>query len=270
MNETVTILNKSVIEELGASLELAWTNKTPLAPLSESTALSTVDDAYRVQEAWTTLRLTAGDELVGRKIGLTSEAVQRQLGVSEPDFGNLWKSRYFDANTGEVSVPAELFLQPRVEGELAFRMGKLLRGPGLGLEDVLGATEAVAYAIEIVDSRIADWKIKLVDTVADNASFGGFCHGTWQRDLFSLDLSTLTMTLQKNGETAVQGVGVACLKNPALAVAWLANTLSRFDVTLNPGDIVMSGAWMPMAPAKQGDVFRLGGAGGVPFTLRFV
>jgi 2-keto-4-pentenoate hydratase len=270
MKETVARLDNYLIEELGKSLEQAWTNKTPRSPISESTTFSTVEDAYRVQEAWTKLRLTAGDELVGRKIGLTSEAVQRQLGVSEPDFGNLWKSRYFDANTGEVSVPAALFLQPRVEGELAFKLGKTLQGPGLTLEDVLGATEALAYAIEIVDSRIANWNIKLVDTVADNASFGGFCHGAWQRDLLSLDLSTLTMTLQKNGADAVQGVGVACLKNPALAVAWLANTLSHFEVTLNPGDIVMSGAWMPVVPAGQGDVFRLEGAGGVPFTLRFV
>ncbi|WP_424952597.1 2-keto-4-pentenoate hydratase [Deinococcus sp.] len=259
------------VEALGAQLGRAWSERTPIPPLSESVNLSDIDDAYRVQQAFTRLRLAAGDRMVGRKIGLTSEAVQQQLGVDQPDFGNLWASRYFQGRGGQIEVPADLFLQPRVEGELAFRIGSALRGPGVGLRDVLAATEAVAYSLEIVDSRIENWRIKLADTVADNASFGGFCHADWQPELLTRDLSTLSLTLSKNGQPAGTGSGAACLGNPALAVAWLVNTLARFGVTLQPGDIVMSGAWMPVVPAAQGDVFVLEGEGGSgALTLRFV
>ena len=258
------------VEALGAQLERAWNDKTPIPPLSESVNLSDIDDAYRVQGAFTSLRLAAGDRIVGRKIGLTSAAVQQQLGVDQPDFGNLWASRYFKGAGDQIEVRADLFLQPRVEGELAFLIGSPLRGPGVGLVDVLAATEAVAYSLEIVDSRIENWRIRLADTVADNASFGGFCHADWQPELLTRDLSTLNLTLSKNGQPAGTGSGAACLGNPALAVAWLVNTLARFDVSLEPGDLVMSGAWMPVVPAAQGDVFVLEGEGSRgPLTLRF-
>ncbi|WP_420594559.1 2-keto-4-pentenoate hydratase [Deinococcus sp.] len=257
------------IAALSAQLEHAWTTRTPVQPLSEALGMTDLDDAYRVQQAWTQRRLAAGDQIVGRKIGLTSQAVQRQLGVDQPDFGNLLGSRYFKASAGRVDVPADLFIQPRVEGELAFLIGQPLRGPDVTMQDVLAATEAVAYSLEIVDSRIENWRIKLVDTVADNASFGGFCHADWQPDLLTRDFSALSMTLSKNGGEAGTGTGVACLENPALAVAWLVNTLARFDVALSPGDIVMSGAWMPVVPAASGDEFVLEGEGGQPLTLTF-
>lgn len=260
-------LDDAVVNVLGARLEQAWTERIPVAPPSETTALATVADAYRVQQAWTSLRLKAGDRVVGRKIGLTSAAVQRQLGVDQPDFGGLWQSRYIQTVAGRAEVPAGLFIQPRVEGELAFLIGKPLGGPGVTLRDVVRATDAVAYAAELVDSRIADWRIKLVDTVADNASFGGFCHAAWQRDLLAQDLGALTMTFRKNGEVVGHASGAACLGNPALAVAWLVNALAPFGVALEPGDIVMSGAWLPVVPVGPGDVFVLEGSGGAPLTL---
>jgi 2-keto-4-pentenoate hydratase len=142
------------IEAVARRLDAAWEQRQPIAPLSESMVL-TADQAYAVQTRWTELRQARGERVVGRKIGLTSRAIQQQLGVNEPDYGSLWESRYFPAADGHVDVPADLFVQARVEGELAFLIGRSLREPGVTLQDVLAATEAVAAAIEIVDSRIA-------------------------------------------------------------------------------------------------------------------
>ena len=169
-----------------------------------------------------------------------------------------------------MEVEAARFLQPRVEGELAFLIGRKLEGPGVTPQEVLAATEAVAFAIEIVDSRIRDWRIRIEDTVADNASFGGFLVAPWERALLEEDLSTLGLALYKNGELAAQGAGAACLGHPAKAVAWLANALAAFGVALEPGDIVMSGAWAPVQAASRGDLFTLVGTGGRALTLRFV
>ena len=129
------------------------------------------------------MRLERGEKIVGRKIGLTSKAIQTQLGVNEPDYGNLWESSFYEAKNGKVNIPASDFLQPRIEGEIAFLFGKPLREPNITPEQVLDATEACAMGIEIVASRIADWKIKLVDTIADNASYGGFTLGPWDKKM---------------------------------------------------------------------------------------
>lgn len=166
-------------ETFAEELERAWEERRPIEPLSDR-GLKGIEAAYRVQEAWNALRLGKGDRVVGRKIGLTSKAVQEQLGVDQPDFGNLWESRFF--GVGErVEVEARLFLQPRVEGELAFLIGRRLEGPGVTPQEVLAATEAVAFAIEIVDSRIRDWRIRIEDTIADNASYGGSWWGLGRR-----------------------------------------------------------------------------------------
>ncbi|KGQ20977.2 2-keto-4-pentenoate hydratase [Thermus filiformis] len=255
-------------EAFAQELERAWEERTPIEPLSER-GLKGVEAAYRVQEAWNRLRLARGDRVVGHKIGLTSRAVQEQLGVDQPDFGHLWESRFF--GVGErAEVPASLFLQPRVEGELAFLIGRRLQGPHVTPEEVLAATEAVAFAVEIVDSRIRDWRIRIEDTVADNASFGGFLVGPWERALLEEDLSTLGLVLYKNGEAVAQGAGAACLGHPARAVAWLANALAAFGVALEPGEVVMSGAWAPVQAARAGDQFTLVATGGRALSLRFV
>ena len=256
-------------EVLARRLDEAWENRKPVAPLSESAGLDTVESAYAVQTAWSQLRLSRGEEIIGRKIGLTSFAMQEQLGVDEPDYGGLWASRYFPAEDGRVGMPADTFLQPRLEGEIAFRIGKPLRGPDTTLEDVLTATEALAVAVEVVDSRIEDWRIKLVDTIADNASYGGFTVGPWSDSLREVDLRTVGMLIHQNDVPVVEGIGAAALGHPARAVAWLANKLSSFGVTLEPGDIVLSGSLGKAVPAQRGDVFVLEAHGQPPLTVAF-
>lgn len=248
-------------------LEHAWERREAISPLSER-GLRGLEAAYRVQEAWNRIRLAKGDRVVGRKIGLTSQAVQQQFGVDQPDFGQLWASRFLGVKE-RAEVPADLFLQPRVEGELAFLIGRRLQGPHVTPQEVLAATEAVAFALEVVDSRIADWRIRIEDTVADNASFGAFVVAPWEKGLIHEDLTTLGVILYRNGELVAQGLGAACLGHPARAVAWLVNTLASFGVALEPGEIVMSGAWAPVQAAGPGDLFTLVGTGGRGLSLRF-
>ncbi len=256
------------IATVAQQLDAAWEQRLPIAPLSERMALIP-EQAYAIQSRWTELRLARGERVIGRKIGLTSRAIQQQMGVNEPDYGSLWASRHFPAVGGRVEVPADLFLQARVEGELAFLIGRPLREPGVTLHDVLAATDAIAAAIEIVDSRIADWRIKLVDTIADNASYGGFALGSWSRALRHADLRTMGMLLHHNGAPAVQGIGAAALGHPARAVAWLANKLITFGIHLEPGDIVLSGSLGPAIPVRAGDLFILEVHGQLPLSMRF-
>lgn len=260
---------ETATEVLARRLDEAWENRQPIAPLTESDGLESVEQAYAIQSRWTELRLERGERLVGRKIGLTSPAMQEQMGVNEPDYGSLWASRYFPAKTGRVDIPADVFLQPRVEGEIAFLIGKPLEGTNVTPQEVLVATEALAVAIEVVDSRIEDWRIKLPDTIADNASYGGFTLGPWSRSLREADLRTLGMLIHQNGDPVVQGVGAAALGGPARAVAWLANKLTSFGVRLEPGDMVLSGALGKATPARKGDVFVLEVYRQSPLTITF-
>ncbi len=250
-------------------LDEAWETRKPIAPLSRTHGLTSIEDAYEVQRLFHARRLARGERLMGRKIGLTARTVQQQLGVDQPDFGHLWASRHFPREEAVVAVPHELFLQPRIEGELAFLIGRRLAGPGVTLQEVLAATEAVAPAFEIVDSRIANWQITITDTIADNASYGGFILGAWRRDWLQADLPALSMHLLVNGRDRAQGVGAAVLDHPAAAVAWLANTLARFDAALEVGDVVLSGSWIPMQPLAPGDVCELRVGDAEPLVMRF-
>jgi 2-keto-4-pentenoate hydratase len=254
-------------EALARRLDEAWENREPIAPLSES--LEDVDRAYEVQTTWSALRIDRGERIIGRKIGLTSFAMQEQLGVSEPDYGSLWDSRYFPAQGGRTEMPAESFLQPFLEGELAFLIGRPLAGPNVTLQEALAATDALAVAVEVVDSRIEDWNIKLPDTIADNASYGGFTTGPWSRSLREADLRTVGMLINKSDSRVAEGMGAASLGHPARAVAWLANKLSEFGTNLKPGDIVLSGSLGRAVPAQQGDVFVLEAHGQPPLTVSF-
>lgn len=255
------------LASLAQRLDTAWEGGRAIAPLSESDGLQTAEDAYAVQTHWTQTRLKRGERIIGRKIGLTSLAVQQQLGVNEPDYGSLWVSRYFPAQAGVAEAPIDMFIQPKIEGELAFLIGKPLREPGVTIEQVLAATDAVAPAFEIVDSRIADWRITLADTIADNASYGGFTVGPWNRSLREADLRTVGMLISRNGQPVAQGIGAAALGHPALAVAWLANKLQTFGITLEPGDIVISGALAATVPVQQGDSFVLEMHGQAALTM---
>lgn len=258
------------IEKLARRLDEAWENRAPVAPPTESDGLA-VEDSYAVQTRWTELRRERGERISGRKIGLTSAAMQNMMGVDEPDYGSLWSSRYYAADSsGKARVPTDTFIAPRVEGELAFLISEPLNGAEITAEDVLAATEAVAVSVEIVDSRIKDWKIKLADTIADNASYGGYTLGIWDKELVKSDLRALSMIVRKNGESVVEAVGAAALGNPANAVAWLARKLHSFGVSLNPGDVVLSGSLGGAVDAAQGDVFELETHGQPTLSVEFV
>lgn len=256
-------------EALARRLDEAWENREPIAPLSESEGLEDVEQAYAIQTNWSELRLNRGERIIGRKIGLTSFAMQEQLGVDEPDYGSLWESRYFPAQGGRVEMPTEPFLQPFLEGELAFLIGRPLAGPGVTLQEALAATDALAVAVEVVDSRIEDWNIKLADTIADNASYGGFTTGPWSRSLREVDLRTVGMLINQSGSRVAEGLGAASLGHPAEAVAWLANKLASFGTKLEPGDIVLSGSLGNAVPVERGDVFVLEAHGQPPLTVSF-
>ena len=257
------------VAEIAERLDRAWRTRIPIAPLSESDGLTSAATAYAIQAHWTGMRLARGEKIAGRKIGLTSKAIRQQLGVSEPDYGTLWQSSFYPASAGRVQIPAADFMQPRLEGEVAFLIGKPLRGPQVSPEDVLAATEACALGVEIVASRIADWRIKLVDTIADNASYGGFTLGPWDRKLREADLASLAMTIEHNGVLAAEGVGGAALGHPAASTAWLANTLLGFGVALEPGDIVISGGITRMLPVRAGDRFVFTLTGQPSLTVSF-
>lgn len=255
-------------ESLARRLDAAWENRESIAPLSESEGLEDLERAYEIQTRWSELRQSRGERIAGRKIGLTSLAMQEQLGVSEPDYGSLWDSRRFPAADGRAEIPAELFLQPFLEGEIAFLIGERV-GANATPEDILAATDALAVAVEVVDSRIEDWNIKLPDTIADNASYGGFTTGPWSRSLKEADLRTVGMLISKDGSQVAEGLGAASLGHPARAVAWLADKLASFGTRLEPGDIVLSGSLGRAVPVKRGDAFVLEAHGQPPLSVSF-
>lgn len=259
-----------LIERLAQRLDEAAQTHLPIPPLSESDNLTSVDMAYAIQTRWTEMRTARGEKVLGRKIGLTSQAIQQQLGVDQPDYGNLWDTTFYPAKDGKVQISASDFVQPRIEGEVAFLIGKPLRGPNVTMHDVLAATAACALGVEIVASRIADWRIKLVDTIADNASYGGFTLGPWDRGLVQADLGALAMTIHHNGVLSAEGKGAAALGHPAISTAWLANKLLEFGVALEPGDIVISGGITKMLPVKAGDEFVFTLTGQPSLAISFV
>ena len=257
------------VAAIAGRLDAAWRTGVPIAPISESDGVTDAATAYAIQSSWTRMRLARGDRIAGRKIGLTSKAIQQQLGVSEPDYGTLWQSSFYPAGGGRVEIPARDFMQPRLEGEVAFLLGKPLRGSEITAGDVLAATEACALGVEIVASRIADWRIKLADTIADNASYGGFTLGPWDKRMRDADLAALAMTIEHNGASAAQGVGGAALGHPAASTAWLANKLHEFGIALEPGDVVISGGITKMLPVKAGDRFDVSLTGQPRLTVSF-
>jgi len=245
-----------LVETIASQLDKAMRTGVPIPPITETYEIKETATAYAIQNRWTNLRLKRGEKVIGRKIGLTSKAIQTQLGVDEPDYGNLWDSSYYETKNGKVKISASDFVQPRIEGEVAFLIGKPIRESGVTPKQILEATEACALGIEIVASRIANWKIKLVDTIADNASYGGFTLGPWDKTMKDADLGALAMTIHQNGELVAEGLGSAALGSPLRSTAWLANKLLQFGVSLEPGDIVISGGITKMFPVKAGDEFH--------------
>ncbi len=260
-------MNTELQEKLGDELYEALSQRRVLEPLSTRYPDISIADAYAVQQHMLARRIAAGERVVGKKIGVTSKAVMDMLGVFQPDFGWLTDGMVF--NQGEAVLASSL-IQPKAEGEIAFLLKKTLQGPGVTAADVLAATEGVMACFEIVDSRIRDWKIKIQDTVADNASCGVFVLGDRLVDPRDVDLGTCGMVLEKNGEIVATGAGSAALGHPANAVAWLANTLGAYGIALEAGEVVLSGSLAAMVPVKAGDNLRvsIGGIGGC--SVRFI
>jgi 2-keto-4-pentenoate hydratase len=227
--------------------------RTPIAPLTTTYGAISVDDAYQIQLANISKYLAEGATVTGHKVGLSAKAMQRMLGVNEPDYGHLLDTMFAFENT-EVAV--DRLLQPRVEIEVAFVLKARLEGPGVSVADVVRATDFVLPAIEVVDSRIADWKITLADTIADNASSGMVALGGTPSRLDDLDIRLIGASLQCNGRVRQVGASAAVLGNPAVAVAWLANKVAGFGVALEPGHVMMPGSCTRMIPVRPGDVVR--------------
>ena len=254
-------------EKYGAELYGALREQRTVAPLIARDPALTIDDAYAISLDALARRRTDGERVIGKKIGVTSKAVQDMLGVHQPDFGFLTDRMHVE---GDISIAENRLIQPRAEAEIAFILRDGLQGPDVTAADVIAATAAIAPCFEIVDSRIRDWKIGIVDTVADNASCGVFVLGEARADPRAHDLPALKVTVTKNGEPLSEGLGSAVQGDPAQAVAWLANTLGAYGVTLDAGDIILSGSLVPLEDAAQGDVFVMQLEGVGDCTARFV
>jgi 2-oxopent-4-enoate/cis-2-oxohex-4-enoate hydratase len=242
-------------ERYGKELYVALRSRQTTPPISARAPHLTVDDAYAISLAFLRRRLAHGERVIGKKIGVTSMAVQEMLGVRQPDFGFLTDAMMVAGD--RIPIDQLGLIQPRAEAEIAFMLSRPLVGPGVTTEDVLGATEAIAPCFEIVDSRIRDWRIGIVDTIADNASSGVFVLGAPRADPTQLDLPHLRCRVTKNGRFLSEGVGSAVQGSPLQSVAWLANTLGAYGVTFAAGEIVLSGSLVPLEPAAPGDRFEM-------------
>jgi len=252
-------VSPEVLDGHGDELYGALRGRHTVAPLTEREPTLTIGDAYHISRRLLDRRLEDGERLIGKKIGVTSKAVQRMLDVHQPDFGYLTdRMRYEDG--AEMPIGREL-IQPRAEGEIAFLLRRDLVGPGVTPADVLAATECVMPCFEIVDSRIRDWKIRVEDTVADNASSGLFVLGREARAPAGFDFFSCGMVVEKNGEILSTGAGAAALGSPLACVAWLANTLGGFGVSLLAGEVILSGSLVPLEPVRPGDRMRVTIAG---------
>jgi len=246
---------RALHEELAAELYRALIGRHTVPNLRDRGLELTLDDAYAISRAILKRRERAGERVIGKKIGVTSAAVQEMLGVYQPDFGFL--TDRMQVEDGAVVRIRDSLIQPRAEAEIALILKSALQGPGVTPSDVVGATAHIAPCFEIVDSRISNWDIKIIDTVSDNASCGVFVLGSARVDPRSLDLAALRVRVWKNDEPLSEGLGSAVQGSPAASVAWLANTLGNYGVTLGAGEIILSGALVPLEPARPGDRFRL-------------
>jgi 2-keto-4-pentenoate hydratase len=255
----------SLHKDLGKQLFESLNSGQSIAPIRDQIN-NDIDAAYAVQKELVALRKARGEKVVGKKIGLTSFAVQEQLGVDQPDYGVLFDTMNL---TDKGPVPMELLMQPKVEGELAFILGEDLDGPEITKEELINAISQVLPSIEIVGSRITNWDIRISDTIADNASGSHFVLGSEGRPLAQVDTVGITMRLKRNGEIASEGTGAACMDDPLNAALWLAKTMAKNGQPLKSGEVLLSGALGPMVPVESGDFFSLEVDGFAPVLLRF-
>ena len=253
------MLDEPAIADAAARLDQAEATKTPIRQLSLDHPDMTVDDAYRVQESWVAMKLAAGRRLRGRKIGLTSRAMQQSVGITEPDHGALYDDMFFEDGS---QIPTARFIGPRVEVELAFVLGTALTGPGCTAFDVLRATEYVTPALEILDARVemtdaaTGHTRTIVDTIADNAADAGIITGGRAVRPLDVDLRWVAALLYRNEQIEESGVAAAVLNHPANGVAWLANRLARHGVSLDAGLVILAGSFTRAVWARPGDTFH--------------
>ncbi|MGH3893605.1 MAG: 2-keto-4-pentenoate hydratase [Rhodococcus qingshengii] len=254
------------IQGVAQRLLEAYRTGTPIEPLATEFPHAELSTAYRIAQAQVEQWEKDGDAVKGHKVGLASAAIQRQMGVDQPDFGHLTASMF---HLEHHPIPAELYIQPRIEPETAFVLGRPLSGPGVTIADAARAVDFVLPALEIVDSRIRDWKIGIFDTIADNASSGGVVLGSRPVLLRDIDLRLAGCTLHINGELVATGAGGAVLGSPLNSLVWLANTVGPLGVTLEPGHVVLPGSMTKAFPITAGDsiVANINGLGSVSAVL---
>jgi 2-keto-4-pentenoate hydratase len=245
-------VEQSARTEAATRLLAAYETRKAIAPLTATYEDMTLDDAYAVQLAQVAEHTSAGRTVKGHKVGLTSLAMQELLGVDEPDYGHLFDD-FFHAE--QEPIPMTPFLQPRIEPEIGFVLKAPLQGPDVTVEHAIAAIDYVVPSLEIVDSRIKDWKIGLLDTIADNASSGAVVLGATHTDVHAVDLALSECVFTRNGEVVGGGAGAAVLGSPVNALVWLANTLSARGVALEAGHVILPGAVCAMVPVEPGDTF---------------
>ena len=246
------MLSDDVRRTVADALRDAEVERTPIPPLRETWPEIDVVDSYEIQLLNIRRRLEAGARVNGHKVGLSSRAMQEMMGVDEPDYGHLLSDMEVSS---DGPVDADRYCYPRVEVEVAFVLGETLPGVGCTEDDVIGATEYVAPAIELIDSRVLDWNIKIADTIADNASSAGYVLGPERVRPEDVDLKTIEAVLIRNGEKVAEGRSDAVLGNPVTAVAWLADKVASFGVTLEAGHVILPGSVHRAIDVRPGDDF---------------
>jgi 2-keto-4-pentenoate hydratase len=252
--------------EVARQLLDAYGTGKPIAPLTSTYDGMTLEDAYAIQLLQIEERLAGGRVVKGHKVGLTSAAMQRLLGVDEPDYGHLLDDFFY---LEHAPIPLDRFLQPRIEPEVAFVLARPLRGPGVTVSEAIAAVDFVLPALEIVDSRIEAWKIGLLDTIADNASSGAVVLGSTPTPVGEVDLRLAGAVMTRNGTVVGTGAGGAVLGSPITSLVWLANTVGARGVTLEAGHVILPGSVCAMVPVAAGDAVTAIFAGLGSVTARF-
>jgi 2-keto-4-pentenoate hydratase len=255
-------LSSAAVQHAALALRTARSTRSPIAPVSTTFGIQSLEAAYAVAALNTRALMDDGRRVVGKKVGLTSKAVQLQLGVDQPDFGILFDDMEC---LNAQDVPTARLMQPKIEAEVAFVVGRDLDSSTPSWAEFLACIVYALPALEIVDSAIADWKISLVDTVADNASCGLYVLGDQPVAMGSLDLGALGMQMHQNGQLVSVGSGAACLGHPLRAAYWLARTMAERGQGLRAGEVILSGALGPMVPVRAGDLIhaQIGALGSV-------
>jgi 2-keto-4-pentenoate hydratase len=227
-------------------------DRVPVPPFTDDDPTLGADEGYLIQQELVKLLLADGDRIVGHKVGLTSKPMQRMIGMDSPDFAPVFESTVYGDG---AEIPASAFIQPKIEAEIVFVMGSRLQGPGVTVDDARAAVAGVGASVEIVDSRIVDWRIRLADTIADLASNGAVAWSSQLVPLSEVDTRLVGMVLSRDGEVVDTGAGAAALGDPVGVVAWLANTLGERGVALEPGHLIMTGALHAAVPMAAGETY---------------